>query len=299
MSVKKNSIANYIGQSYTILIGIVITPFYLQYLSAESYGLVGFFALMQAWMLLLDLGMTPTLSRQIAYARGQENGFNSFKKLFKSFETIFLVLSIALAIGIFFASDWIAQSWIKAETLEIKTIAYCISLMGVIIGFRWISGLYRSGINGLEDQVWLNVANSVLISLKFIGALILLAFVTQDISHFFEYQLFIGLIELLIFVQHFYRKLPATVSYLGLFCFDWLSVKNIAPYALSIAYTAGIWTLITQTDKLILSGILSLEEFGYFSLVALAAGSITVLSGPVSQAIMPRMTLLLAQGKKK
>ena len=56
--------------------------------------------------------------------------------------------------------------------------------------------------------------------------------------------------------------------------------------------------MITQTDKLILSGILSLAEFGYFSLVALVAGGITALSGPISQAIMPRMTLLLSQGKQ-
>jgi O-antigen/teichoic acid export membrane protein len=299
LSVRKNSIANYIGQSYVILIGIVITPLYLQYLSSESYGLVGFFALMQAWMLLLDLGMSPTLGRQVALARGQENGFIFFKRLFKSFEMIFFGLSIVIVAGIFLASNWIATVWISSETLEIETIAYCIGLMGVIMGFRWISGLYRSGINGLEKQVWLNVANSVLISLKFVGALVLLAFVTQDIHHFFEYQLFIGLVELLIFIQYFYRKIPITKDSPGLLFFDWVSVKHIAPYALSVAYTAGIWVVITQTDKLILSGILSLSEFGYFSLLALVSGGVTMLSGPISQAIMPRMTILLAQGKNE
>jgi len=55
---------------------------------------------------------------------------------------------------------------------------------------------------------------------------------------------------------------------------------------------------VTQTDKLILSGILSLADFGYFSLVALVAGGVTALSGPISQAIMPRMTLLISQGKR-
>ena len=299
MSVKKNALANYIGQGYTILIGIVVTPLYLKYLGAEAFGLVGFFALMQAWMLVVDLGMTPTLSRQIAYARGQENGFNFFGGLFKSFETIFLGLSIVIAICIFFSSNWIAQNWVKAEALEVEIIAYCISFMGVIIGLRWIAGLYRSGINGLEDQVWLNVANSILISLKFIGALILLAFVTQDIRHFFEYQLVISLIELFILAQHFYRKIPAAVNSLGLFYFNWSSVKYVVPYTSSVAYIAVIWALITQTDKLILSGVLSLTEFGYLSLVAIVSGGITMLSGPISEAIMPRMTVLLAQGKKE
>lgn len=43
MSLKKNTIANYIGQGYTILIAIVFLPLYLHYLSADAYGLVGFF----------------------------------------------------------------------------------------------------------------------------------------------------------------------------------------------------------------------------------------------------------------
>ena len=282
-----------------MLIGIIVTPLYLQYLGAEAYGLVGFFALMQAWMNLLDLGLSPTLGRQAAYARGQVNGFEAFKRLVKSFEVIFFALAVCIVSIVYFSSDWIAQSWIKSEILEIQTLIYCVVLMGVMIGLRWFSGLYRSGINGLEDQVWLNSANIALTSLKFVGALILLAFISQDIQHFFEYQLFVGLIELIIFAVHFYKKLPVTQTPTPLVAFDWPVVKSVAPFALSIAYTAGVWVLVTQTDKLILSGMLTLAEFGYFSLVALVAGGVTMLSGPISQAIMPRLTLLFSQDKKQ
>lgn len=282
-----------------ILIGVAVTPLYLQYLGAEAYGLVGMFALLQAGLALLDLGLSPTLGRQVAYARGQENGFDLFKRLLKSFELIFLGLAITIIVVIYFASDWIAQSWIKSELLEPSVIVYCIVLMGIIIGLRWFSGLYRSGINGLEDQIWLNAANIMFISLKFVGALIILAFFTSDVRHFFEYQLVICLIEIVVFAQRFYKKLPVTQNPPGLVAFDWAAVKSVSPFALSIAYTAGIWVLITQTDKLILSGVLSLAEFGYFSLVALVAGGVTMLSAPISQAIMPRMTMLIAQGKTK
>ena len=70
---KKNIIANYIGQFYLIVIGIIMLPFYLEYLGAEAYGLVGFFALMQSWMVLLDMGISPTLSREVARVRGNSN----------------------------------------------------------------------------------------------------------------------------------------------------------------------------------------------------------------------------------
>lgn len=294
MAVLRNSIANYIGQGYSVVIGIIIMPFYLQYLGAEAYGLVGFFVLMQAWLYMLDMGLSPTLGRQIAFARGQGNGFDTVIKLLRSFEIIFLILAVLTVSSIYFSSIWIAQHWIEAESISSDTIAYCISIMGLLIGLRWFFSLYRSGIIGMEDQVWLNIINVLIVSLKFIGALLLLQFVTKDIKHFFEYQLLVGVIEAGIVGARFYQILPISASNYG-FKFHYQSMKNIAPFALGIAYTSGIWILITQTDKLILSGILTLSEFGYFSLVTLVSGGLIILTGPIMQAILPRMTMLLSK----
>ena len=296
MLVVKNSIANSIGQVYTLMIGIIVTPLYLQYLGAEAYGLVGFFALMLAWMVLLDAGLSPALGRQLAYARGQTKNLDNFVKLLRSIEIIFVLIAVFVSITILLSSEWIANYWIKAENLELDTISYCISVMGLIIGLRFFSSLYRSGLNGLEDQVWLNKANIFLVSLKFIGALFLLHYISTNIVHFFEYQLFIGLLELFIIAIRFYCVLPVNKLNLKL-QFHWNEVRAIAPFALGVAYSAVIWVLISQTDKLILSGLLSLKEFGYLSLVSLITISITALNAPIIQAVQPRMTLLLSQGK--
>jgi O-antigen/teichoic acid export membrane protein len=116
--------------------------------------------------------------------------------------------------------------------------------------------------------------------------------------NFFEYQLVVGFIEAVILFLFFYRELPLTVNKARLIYFDWEAVKRVAPFSVGVAYTAGIWILITQTDKLVLSTVLTLSEFGYFSLIGLIAGAITMLSGPIAQAIMPRLTILIAQNKK-
>jgi O-antigen/teichoic acid export membrane protein len=68
-------------------------------------------------------------------------------------------------------------------------------------------------------------------------------------------------------------------------------------FALTIAFTSSVWVLVTQTDKLILSGILPLAEYGYFTLAVTVASGIMVISGPVSSAIMPRMARLHAEGQ--
>lgn len=296
-SIKKNTLANFVGFGYTSVIGIIVYPLYLKYLGAEAYGLVGFFTLMQSWLYMLDMGLSPTLARQVSWARGQRNGFNEFIKLLRSLEIIFVLLAILVFVVIFKTSELIALEWINAEELNDSVIRYCILLMGGTIALRFLSSLYKSGINGMEDHVWLNGANVLLISLKFLGALALLHFWTSEITVFFEYQLLIGFVELLIIGVRFYFILPVNAFVCGV-RFYYKSVKAITPFAASIAYGTGTWIILTQTDKLILSTLLPLEEFGYFSIIALFSGGVSMLTAPVTQALLPRMTMLYSQDKQ-
>lgn len=70
MSFRKNIAASYASQIYVTLISIAMMPIYRSLLGSEPYGLVGFFAMIQAWFMLLDLGLTPTLAREAARYRG-------------------------------------------------------------------------------------------------------------------------------------------------------------------------------------------------------------------------------------
>jgi O-antigen/teichoic acid export membrane protein len=54
--------------------------------------------------------------------------------------------------------------------------------------------------------------------------------------------------------------------------------------------------LVTQTDKLVLSKILTLAEYGYFTLAVLVASGIMIISGPISAALLPRMSKMEAEG---
>jgi len=47
-------------------IGLAFVPVYIDYLGIEAYGLIGVFAILQAWLALLDFGMTPTLAREMS-----------------------------------------------------------------------------------------------------------------------------------------------------------------------------------------------------------------------------------------
>jgi len=297
ISIKKNIIANYIGQAYVMILGIVITPLYLKYMGAEQYGLIGFFIILQMWLNLLDAGLSSTLGREVAYARGAENGFLHFHKILKSFEAIFLFLAIINIIVIYNYNNVIATNWLNSTTLDIKTISYCIFLMGIMISLRWFVTLYKSGLNGFEDQVWINKINILFSSFKYIGSLLIIIFISSNIEVFFKYQFMIGAIELIIYTARFYFNLKKKDVPRDIFGFNWRILRKILPFSTSIAYTTILWTIIMQLDKLVLSGILSLSNYGYFSIVVLVASSIIALSTPIFLAVIPKMTKLFSENK--
>ncbi|WP_322361905.1 hypothetical protein [Pseudomonas sp. Teo4] len=94
MSLKKNIVANYFSQIYVALIGVLILPIYIKYMGAESYGLIGFFTMLQAWFALLDLGLTPTIGRETARFRAGRMSAVEYRRLFRALGAIFFVMAI-------------------------------------------------------------------------------------------------------------------------------------------------------------------------------------------------------------
>jgi len=293
---KKNVIANYLGRFYTIIIGIVILPIYLRYLGAEAYGLVGFFTMLMSWMMLLDMGFSQVLSREAARLKDKINGLIELKLTLRSVESMMLLLSIFLFIIIFISSSWMSINWLKIKELSFETVEGSIKLIGFILILKWYVSLYNSLILGFEEQVWLNIYKATIATFRFIGGLILVIYITNNIFYYFVYQMVIAVVEVILLQRKVYSNLPKN-STLLLPSID--SIKNIAPFALGLAYTSGIWIVYTQLDKLLLSHYIPLKEYGYFSLVVLVSSAIMQFSSPLSQAILPRMISLLSNGKEK
>jgi O-antigen/teichoic acid export membrane protein len=297
MNVRNNTLANAAGQSYNILIGFIITPFYLHYLGAESFGLIGFYTLIQSWMHLLDVGLSPTLGRRIAIEKARNLGFNAFFDLLRSVEFIFIIFGMIIIFFITSTNQWISEKWIKGESLNNELIVYCILLMGIIIGVRLLAGLYKGCIIGLQDQVWLNIFTIFILSLKYIGSIVVLEFWQPTVDTFFEYQLIIAILELIILQKFLYKNIQLEKNILMDLRFKSKVIKQVIPMSLGLAYTSALWILVSQSDKIILSTVLPLSEFGYFSLIALITTSIMVSTLPIWQAITPKLTELHQQGQ--
>jgi O-antigen/teichoic acid export membrane protein len=292
---KRNLIANYLGQGWVALMGLAFVPLYIKYLGIEAYGLIGLFAVLQAWLSLLDMGMTAALNREMARFTGGAHCATSIRNLLRSIEIVALGIALLVGLGIWTASSWLATDWLRAEALPINTVAKAFALMGAVTALRFVEGVYRSAIVGLQRQVLYNAVNSVLATLRGLGAVVILMWVSPTIDAFFFWQGFVSLLTLgaLTFVT--YRALPKAKSG-GQFSMS--ALRGIGRFAGGMMGITFLALLLTQADKILLSKLLTLSEYGYYTLATMVAGSLHMLTGPIIQAWFPRLSELHANNQQ-
>lgn len=293
VSIKQNIVANYAGQFYAILVAIVMVPTYLRYMGAEAYGLIAFFGMMQGWLQLIDIGLTATLSRQVASCRAGGLSLERLNELFRSLVALFVCLGGLVAGFMWFVSDWLAHSWLQANNLPPNIIAHCISLMGVAAALRWVAGLFRGVISGWEKQVLLGGYNIIVATIRFVGVLPVFIWVGTDPATFFSYQLIVAFAELIVLWWMAGTLLPGARTWP---CFKLEPLKAMWQFSGALAFCSIVWVFITQTDKLILSKTLPLVNYGHFALAMLIAGGVSIMANPISGALLPRFTFLCTQG---
>ncbi|MEG2029092.1 MAG: oligosaccharide flippase family protein [Janthinobacterium sp.] len=295
MSLKKNILANYVGQIYVTLIGILLVPLYVKYMGAEAYGLVGFYAMLQGWFQLLDVGLTPTMARETSRFRGGAIDALSLRRLLRALEGFFALIAIICGGAMMLGANFIASTWLNVQELPLHEVRNAVLLIGMIVALRWVCGLYRGAINGFEHLVWLNGFNISIATLRFAFIIPFLIYVGASPTYFFSYQLVVAIIEVFVLVVQTYRIFPKS-NVARRLSWQWEPLRSVLKFSLTVAFTSAVWIFITQTDKLILSKLLLLSDYAYFTLGVLVASGVSVISGPISGALLPRLTKLNAAG---
>ncbi|MDX8378141.1 MAG: oligosaccharide flippase family protein [Mariprofundales bacterium] len=284
--VKRNIIANYIGQGWVALMGLAFIPLYIEYLGMEAYGLIGLFAVLQVIFALLDMGMTPTINREMARFTSGEHSAQSIRDLLRSLEVLCFSLAIIIGIIVWLLSDYLAESWLNSEQLPIGVVAQALTIMALVSALRFCEGIYRGSLTGLQKQVQYNIINGALSTLRHAGAVAVLVWWSPSIDVFFIWQAIISLLTIIIFAFSVHCSLPKTFSPAK---FSLASLVAIRKFAGGIIAITALAILLTQVDKIMLSKMLSLENFGYYALAGTVSGVLYMLIGPITQAIYPRM----------
>ena len=118
---KKDVIWSYLGSFFRLAANILLLPFMLHFLSDDDLGLWYVFAGISQFVILLDFGFAPALSRNIAYIwcgakelkkenvsdeRQKETDFTAFNNILTTCKYIYLVLAIIAFVLLSTAGTW-------------------------------------------------------------------------------------------------------------------------------------------------------------------------------------------------
>lgn len=286
MSLKRNVIANFVGQGWTAVMGLAFLPVYIKYLGIEAYGLIGFYAVLQAWFTLLDMGITQTLNREMARYSAGSHTLESIFDLLRSLEIVSIIIGLFICLIVWGSSGWIATYWLKANVLENAPLSNALSLMGIVIALRFIEGIYRGALLGLQHQVTVNLTNMFISTLRFGAVIAALHFFKASIEVFFVWQALCSFLSILFFATFLYKAIPSQ-NYSPKF--SYVSIGRVKSFAKGVMGITFLALLLTQVDKVLLSNLLSLEDYGIYTLAATLAGGLTLITTPTTQAIYPKL----------
>ena len=280
------------GQAWTALMGLAFVPVYIQQLGMEAYGIVGLYTLLQAGLVLLDVGISQTLNREMACYTSGLYTKREIQIFLRSVEIVGAGTALFLGSAIFLGSHGIAGYWVRAQHLPISEIATAISTMGLIIALRVMEGLYRGGIAGLQQQVVLNIVGAGVATGRWAGAACIVLWIQPNITAFFAWHACVSAVAVIAYRYLLYRHLPATEKNIS---FSIHSLKKVQRFTGGMLMATALALILTQSDKFLLSRIISLEAFGYYSLATLVSSALNLAGGPVTQAFYPRLTELVTK----
>lgn len=289
--VKKNIVANIAGTGATALLSIMFIPVYIHFMGIESYGLVGFYVTLQVLFSLLDLGLTSTVSRELARLSGKADPGQEMRNMVRTLEIVYWGIAIIVLIIAMLLAPWVAEDWLNKTSLTSETVQKSIVLMGIVIAFRMPYGFYSGGLLGLQKQVLLNLIKVAIEVARSGGVVLVLWLLSPTIVAFFQWQIVISAIGACLMFFSLWRCLPSShakpVFQLRVFRTLWRFMAGISGIAI-------LSIILIETDKIILSKILSLKQFAYYILASTVAMGLHVIIVPVFSAIYPRLSQLVA-----
>ncbi|OCW24932.1 lipopolysaccharide biosynthesis protein [Pseudomonas sp. S3E12] len=289
--IRRNMLSNFAGQGWIALMGFVFVPFYLKFIGAEGYGLVGFFVVLSSSLAVLDAGLSATAIREITtYNDASQVEKKRIISLLMTIEILFWGMAFLVGGAVIMAAPLIAEYWLKINDEHLVAAVNALRLMGAAIAAQFPLAFYNGCLIGLQRQLTVNVVGVLSASLKGAGAVLVLWMIAPTVEAFFAWQCIIGMataLALRFSLRHEFNIKGIAKR------FNFAAVAKVRKFALGVGGVNILAFILTQVDKIILSTILPINMFGYYMLAWTLGTLCFRVVGPVFNAYYPRFTQLV------
>jgi O-antigen/teichoic acid export membrane protein len=289
VSFKKSVLANYVGASFAAIAPILALPWYLAALGPKQWGLVSFVSLLQAIMGLLDAGLAQALTREFAIRIVESKAHNRrAAALLFGFEKLYWASAMLLALAVTLLAKVIATNWLNLDGLPQSDGYLAIYGAAAIFAVQFPGSLYRSVLVGGQFQVGLNILTILAILFRYGGGVAAVS-IWPSLEVYLAWHVVAALLETIGRALFAWERLG--VSRNGL---RWQTdeIRQVIPFGVGMSGAVLLGLLNVHIDKIFVSKMLSVEQFGYYAIASSVALSALQLINPVVQAALPRVVEL-------
>jgi O-antigen/teichoic acid export membrane protein len=290
-----NAGANFIGRIWSAFLLVALVPIYIRFMGIEAYGLVGFFATLQALFAVLDLGLGAALNRELPRLSANGAG-QKMHDLIRTLEVLYWGVAVVIGVGIIAVSGQISTRWVHVQHLSTTAVRESVLIMGISLVLQFPLALYSGGLAGIERQVTLGKLVVTMATVRAIIVILALWLIAPIPQVFFAVHAIVNALQTTIAAILLRRRLPATTEPPR---FRREVLLDIGQFTTEVAGITILGVLLSQVDKITLSTMLPLASFGYYTMATSFATAIYALVNPVFAAAYPRLSALVSAGDEK
>lgn len=295
-SIGKSISASLLSNVWLVVLLILLTPFYVNILGIESYGLIGFYTSLVAILGILDMGISATATRELAWRSARPEEVKTIPVLLRSLEVVYWAIVFIIGMGML-ALAWVfGADWFQTVALTQETVRDTLMLMAIALIVQMPSGLYSGGLIGLHRQVQNSTLLALFGTVRGVGAVFILWKVYPDVRVFFLWQILVSLLQVSVMRISLWRRVNP-LKYVT--HYSAVMINTIKGFAGGMILITALSLAVSQADKLILSRSVPLVDFGYYMLAWSVASGLMLVAMPLMQTYSPHFTRLISEGDEQ
>ncbi|MEA2680689.1 MAG: hypothetical protein QOK03_2411, partial [Candidatus Binataceae bacterium] len=128
-SVRQNLSSNLVTKALSALVSLACVPIYLRVLGVSGYGLIGVWTMLESLANLLDLGLSPTMTREMAAASTSVEAAHEARDLVRTLEVFYWAIGVLIGGAIILASPFLAVHWLNSSKFSAHDLRNVIVLI--------------------------------------------------------------------------------------------------------------------------------------------------------------------------
>jgi O-antigen/teichoic acid export membrane protein len=295
-SLAKNILYNLFFNIWQAGLLLILIPIYIKILGLESFGLIAFYLIWVTILGVLETGFSSTILREFSWFAAKRKKIIKIFHLFRSAEIFYfsLIFFICLIFGVLVFL--FGKEFFKSNTLNSEIIHQTLILMIFSLACSSPLGLYVGGLRGLNKHQQCSFLLALFATIRGLGCVIVLLYIKSDIRIFFIFLIIINSTQLLTFRWLLLRSFTKC-DYFNKFSLN--PLKPIKNYFTGIIFCTAIAIILSQSDKLILSRIVTLEDFSLYTISWTVASALSLLVSPIISVYSPKITALISNKENK